>query len=166
MTYTAPYMDNIKAFLFDMDLLPAHNLLFDFEKEDRFNKLGETSLRAFSGRNVSRINKDIIYSKGLIDTISQISDIYSPYLTIDIQSYTDSLSASANLVCSFENADSIYYWNAVKVQFSQIPGKWTETKWTLNIPHIPAPNDVLKIYAYNLGDDEILFDDLRIVFYK
>jgi len=166
MTYTAPYMDNIKAFLFDMDLLPAHNLLFDFEKEDRFNKLGETSLRAFSGRNVSRINKDIIYSKGLIDTISQISDIYSPYLIIDIQSYTDSLSASANLVCSFENADSIYYWNAVKVQFSQIPGKWTETKWTLNIPHIPAPNDVLKIYAYNLGDDEILFDDLRIVFYK
>jgi hypothetical protein len=98
--------------------------------------------------------------------MSQIMDIYSHSLTISIRSCSDSLSASANLVCSCENSDSIYFWNAVKIQFSDPPGAWTETKWTLNISHIPAPNDILKIYAYNLGDDEILFDDLRIVFYK
>ena len=166
ITYTAPYMENVKAFLFDMDLHPAHSLLFDFEKEDRFNTLGEKSGRAFSGMYVSRVNKDTIYSKGLNDTISQIKDIYSPYLTISIRSCTDRLSASANLVCSCENPDSIYFWNAVRIQFSDPPGAWAETKWTLNIPHIPAPNDIMKIYAYNLGDDEILFDDLRIVFYK
>ena len=166
ITYTAPYMENVKAFLFDMDLHPAHSLMYDFEKDDRFNTLGEKSGRAFSGMYVSRVNKDTIYSKGLNDTISQIKDIYSPYLTISIRSCTDRLSASANLVCSCENPDSIYFWNAVKIQFSDPPGAWAETSWTLNIPHIPASNDILKIYAYNLGDDEILFDDLRIVFYK
>lgn len=166
MTYSAPYLENVKAFLFEMDLHPAHSLLFDFEENDRFNKLGEKSWRAYSGKYVSRINRDTIYGKGFIDTISQIRDIYSHYFTISIQSCSDSLSASANLVCSFENTDSLYFWQAIKIQFSDPPGTWTETKWNLNIPHIPAPNDIMKIYAYNLGDDEILFDDLRIVFYK
>lgn len=166
VTYTAPYMENIKAYLFDLDLRPAHTLIFDFEKDDRFNKLGEKSSRALSGNHVSRINKDTIYSKGLTDTLSNIMDIYSHYFTISIRSLSDSLSASANLVCSFEKPDSIYFWNAVMIKFSDSPGKWTEINWTLNIPHIPESNDILKIYAYNLGDDEILFDDLVIEFYK
>jgi mannosyltransferase len=166
INFTAPYLMNIKAFVFDMDLRPAASLLFDFEKNDRFNKLGEKSGQAFSGKYISRVNKDNIYSKGLVDTISQMTDIYTPYLTISIQSCSDSLSASANLVCSFENSDSIYFWNAVKIQFSDPPGAWTKTNWTLSISHIPASDDILKIYAYNLGDDEILFDDLRIIFFK
>lgn len=165
ITYIAPYLMNIKAFAFDI-VHPAHSLMFDFEKDDRFNKLGEKSWRAFSGKCVSRINKDTIYSKGLNDTLSQIMDIYSKYISISIRSCSDSLSASANLVCSFENSDSIYYWNAIKIQFSDPPGAWTETKWILKIPHIPAPTDILKIYAYNLGDDEILFNDLMIIFCK
>jgi hypothetical protein len=95
-----------------------------------------------------------------------MADIYSHYFTISIRSLTDSLSAAANLVCSFEKKDSIYFWNAVKIQFSESPGTWSETNWTLNIAHVPDPADIIKIYAYNLGDDEILFDDLVIVFYK
>lgn len=166
ITFTGPYLMNIKAFVFDSDLRPADSLMFDFEKDDRFNMLGQKSRRAYSGNYVSRINKDTIYSKGLNDTISQIMDIYSPYLTISIYSCSDRISASANLVCSLENRDSIYFWNGAKIQFSDPPGAWAETTLTLNIPHVSSSDDILKIYAYNLGDDEILFDDLRIVFYK
>jgi hypothetical protein len=166
ITYRAPYLMNVKAFVFDMDLRPADSLMFDFEMDDRFNKLGEQSNRAYSGMHVSRVNKDNIYSKGLSCAISEIKDIYTHYFTISVRSYSDSLTASANLVCSFQKPDSIYYWNAAKIQFSALPGVWTKTTWTLNIPDIPSQDDILKIYAYNLGDDEILFDDLHIVFYK
>jgi mannosyltransferase len=167
ISYTAPYMMNIKAFLYEiMNLHPADSLMFNFEKDDRFNILGEHSGQAYSGTHVSRVNKDTIYSKGLNVTLSQMNDIYSNYFTVSIKSYSKSSSASANLVCSFQKPDSIYYWNAAKIKFSDPPGTWTETSWTLNIPHIPSQDDIFKIYAYNLGDDEILFDDLQIVFYK
>lgn len=166
ITYTAPYMMNVKAYVFDMDLHPADSLLFDFENDVHFNIPGEKSSQAYSGNNVSRINKDTIYSKGLICHISEINHLYSHYFTISIMSYSDSSSAAANLVCSFQKPDSIYYWNAAKIQFSDPPGTWTKTKWTLNITHIPSQDDIFKIYAYNLGDDEILFDDLLLVFYK
>jgi hypothetical protein len=164
--YTAPYMLNVKAYVFDMDLQPADSVFINFENEVNFNKPGEISGNAYSGIHVSRINKDTIYSKGLICPISEINDLYSHYFRISIMSYSNSSSAAANLVCSFQKPDSIYYWNAAKIQFSDPPGTWTKTSWTLNIPHLPLQDDILKIYAYNLGDDEILFDDLLIVFYK
>lgn len=166
ITYTAPYLMNVKAYVFDMTHHLADSLLFDFENDSHFNKLGEKSKQAYSGIHVSRVNKDTLYSKGLICAISEIEDIYSNYFTISIRSYSDSLSATAGLVCSFEEPDSIYYWKSVKIEFSDLPGVWTKTSWTLKIPHVPLQDDILKIYAHNLGDDEILFDDLRIVFYK
>jgi hypothetical protein len=166
ITYTAPYLMNIKAYVFDMTFHHPDSLLLDFENDNHFNKLGEKSKQAYSGIHVSRINKDTLYSKGLICAISEIEDIYSNYFTISILSYSDSLSATAELVCSFEKPDSIYYWKSVKIESSDLPGVWTKTNWTLKIPHVPLQNDIFKIYAHNLGDDEILFDDLRIVFYK
>jgi hypothetical protein len=164
--YTAPYLMNVKAYLFDMNLHPADSLLFDFENDGPFNRLGESSGKAYSGAHVSRINKDTIYSKGLTCSISDLGNIYSHYFTISILSYSDSLSTNAELVCSYQKPDSIYYWNSTKIRFSDIPDHWIQTKWVLNIPHIPSPDDILKIYAYNLDDDEILLDDLKIVFYK
>jgi uncharacterized membrane protein len=75
ITYTAPYMLNVKAYLFDMDLQPTASLMFDFENDGLYNRLGQKSDKAFSGTHVSRINKDTIYSKGLICAFSEIDDI-------------------------------------------------------------------------------------------
>lgn len=166
VTCTAPYMMNVKAYLFDMNLRPADTLLFDFETDNRFNIQGESSARAYSGLHVSRTNKDTIYSKGLTCSISEIKDLYSHYITLSIRSLSDSLNTKAELVCSLENRDSIYFWNSIRIRFSDPPGTWTQNNWALDIPHTPSPDDIFKIYAHNLDDDEILFDDLRIIFYK
>jgi hypothetical protein len=166
VTYTAPYMMNVKAYLFDMNLRPSDTLLFDFEIDSRFDIQGELSARAYSGSHVSRTNKDTIYSKGLTCSISEIKDLYSHYITLSIRSLSDGLNPKAELVCSLENRDSIYYWNSIKIRFSDPRGTWSQTNWALNIPHTPSSDDVFKIYAHNLDDDEILFDDLSIVFYK
>jgi hypothetical protein len=166
VTFMAPYMMNVKAYLFDRSLLPVDTLLFDFETDSQFNIAGELSTRAYSGLHVSRTNKDAIYSKGLTCSTSEISGLYSHYFTISIKSLSDSLNSRAELVCSFENRDKIYYWNSIKIRFSDPPGLWTQTDWSLNILHTPSSDDIFKIYAHNLDDDEILFDDLRIIFYK
>ncbi len=166
VTSTAPYMMNVKAYLFDMDLRPADTLLFDFETDTRFNIQGESSGKAFSGLHVSGTNKGTIYSKGLTCSISEIKNLYSHYFNISIRSLSDSLNSKAELVCSFENRDSIYYWNSIRIKFSDPPGTWTQTDWAVNILHTPSSDDIFKIYAHNLDDDEILFDDLRIIFFK
>jgi hypothetical protein len=166
VTYTAPYMMNVKAYLFDMNLRPADTLLFDFETDSRFDIQGELSAMAYSGSHVSRTSKDNIYSKGLTCSISEIKDLYSHYITLSIKSLSNSLNSRAELVCSLENRDSIYYWNSIKIRFSDLPGTWTQTNWALNIPQTPSSDDIFKIYAHNLDDDEILFDDLSIIFYK
>ncbi|MFN4854390.1 MAG: hypothetical protein ACK5JC_08235 [Bacteroidota bacterium] len=124
--------------------------------------------------NDARSGKYCVYTDAKvpygIDYCMNVADLLpNPPKTIVVEGYGKTVSAGAKAayVISLENPQNqIQAYEAIDVKkFIKKPGEWSAFKLVLPLkPQLLDPNNLIKIYGWNFGQDAVMFDDLSIRF--
>jgi hypothetical protein len=141
----------------------------DFENESpewTSNSLYTPATGAHSGKQVTRINGKNAYSDGW--TLHQLDSICNKKnlaLKASFWKY-ENLGSVTNFVVSIDDqTGKNYFWAARDSKaFGATKEKWDKTRCTIPLPTIKSANDVIKIYIFNQGDQQVYIDDISLEF--
>lgn len=126
---------------------------------------------AISGKNVNFLDSIHPFSSGFMIRADRISNIPAKfYVEASLMVY-DSIPGASNMANLVFSMDSINfrenYWQ--KIHLNDIPvnpsGTWRKCKFSLTLPKILNPKEILKIYVWNTGKKVFMIDDFRLTFY-
>jgi len=116
-----------------------------------------------SGTTVSVIDSLHEYSLGLSKTIANISDKKLTQVKFSFWAYIKSDQAKATVVLSVDMNGKNNLWEGRPLKGAAL-NTWTQIEETYAIPDKLDPNNVVSIYVWNNSKEEILIDDLKMVF--
>lgn len=131
------------------------------------NTINITQGKAHSGVYFSKI--DTVNRFGLT-FVKQIKDLYTGKvgsLKASVWVSAKSLNSDCKLVVATTNANGqSTSWNGFNLkEIIKTPSEWVEAKLDVDISAI-NPEDVLAIYVWNTGKEEVYVDDFEIEFFE
>jgi len=116
-----------------------------------------------SGTTVSVIDSMHAYSLGLSKTIANISDQKLTQVKFIYWAFIKSDQAKASTVLSIDLNGKNNLWEGRSLKGATL-NTWTQIEETFAIPDKLDPSNVISLYIWNNSKEEILIDDLKIVF--
>lgn len=116
-----------------------------------------------SGMTSSVIDSVHAYSLGLSKTIANISDQKLTQVKFSYWVYVKSDQAKASAVISIDLNGKNNFWEGRPLKGAAL-NTWTQIEETFAIPDKLDPNNVIALYVWNNSKEEILVDDLKMVF--
>ena len=105
-----------------------------------------------------------LFSKTIQKSLRELSAKQSSEILITCKSLLMDLNSEAVLVASLHRNNQQYYWQGIKLKdYILKPATYTSTYLLLNLKAQKIqPDDVLKIYIWNLGQKAVYIKDLKI----
>ncbi len=141
---------------------------FIYENDTDFHEwINQQSVKsspiAHSGVSVSIIDSTHEYSLGLSKTIANISDQKLTQVKFIYWAFIKSDQAKASTVLSIDLNGKNNLWEGRSLKGATL-NTWTQIEETFAIPDKLDPSNVISLYIWNNSKEEILIDDLKIVF--
>lgn len=115
-----------------------------------------------SGSSVSIIDSVHQYSLGLSKTVENISDQKLTQVKVSYWAFVKSDLAKATTVISIDFNGKNLFWDGRPLKGTL--NKWVQMEETFAIPSSINKNNQISIYVWNNSKEEILIDDLKMVF--
>ena len=115
-----------------------------------------------SGVRVSCIDSTHEYSLGFSKTIANISDKKLKQVKLSYWVFITSDKAKATSVISIDFQGKNNYWDGRPVKGTL--NTWVQVEEIFKIPENTDSNNQLSLYVWNNSKEEILIDDINIVF--
>lgn len=157
-----------KKYLASEDSLyvPVMHRVFDFEKLPEEQSANRQTENPGSGRQSFRMGGDMVYSPGLDLKCSEIpvpGSFYRVKACVKVLSPVPFDQNTSYLVISLEGKKGSYAYKALDLsKCGFMKGIWNEASFSADLPDIRSGDDVLKVYIWHQGDEELSIDDLTI----
>jgi hypothetical protein len=131
--------------------------------------VGQTSItpiaNSHSGKSVSLIDSLNPYSLGLQKKIEDIAEGKFKTINFSYWIYLKSDSIKANTVLSIDYDGKNLNWEGrpLKGKVKEF-NKWVQINEKFTLPPTAEPDNTITLYVWNPSKEEVLIDDLRIVF--
>ena len=121
-----------------------------------------------SGIYSNRLDTVNRYGETLKLTFKEISEKLIKKVKVSYWVYLSDASSKGKLVLEINQPDKKnLLWTAKNIEeFAKTPGQWIEIKLEFSFPkkEFMLPQNSIKIYPWNLGNNQIYVDDVRIEF--
>lgn len=132
--------------------------------------IGQTSItevsNSHSGKSVSLIDSLNPYSLGLQKKIEDIAEGKFKTINFSYWVYLKSDSIKALTVLSIDYEGKNLNWEGLPLLKDKVKelNKWVQVNETFKMPSSAEPDHNITLYVWNPSKEEVLIDDLRIVF--
>lgn len=145
---------------------------FDFEyiKHDKLitniNTIEENSL-SYSGNKLSHISPNDVYGVGIKNKIRAFLPTGVKKLDIKFKAYffTEVKVMKLEYSVITPNDQSVVWYAYNLSEYSTITNQWIDVRLEFNTDNINDLGNIMVIYVWNPGHEEVLVDDLKITFY-
>ena len=139
-------------------------LTMDFESGSTDQqKLKLTRESAYSGKSSYKLSSTDEYGPGSSSLLSVINPANVFPMRIEASVYVFAKQKSAtnqvSLVISCEKEGKPYLYQTADLGTTVAPGKWTKLSTWVNMQECKSSSDIIKVYVWHRGKDEMLLDD-------
>ncbi len=158
---------NVSIYLFDAAANPLEmdDLVIDYESDTIQKEIIECDY-AHSGQKVTYISDKIEYSSTYEENLSGLADEGYSKISISGWVYFTDEQTNARFVVTIADADKTYFWEDMDIVKSGKTNNWNKVEISTEIPPNNNVDVILKVYIWNHGDTEVLFDDLTFSYQK
>jgi hypothetical protein len=140
----------------------------DFESIKGWTEVLLEKKPVHSGIYSNRLDTVNRYGETFKLTFKEISDRLLKKAKVSFWVFLPDAMSKAKLVMQIDQPDKKnLFWTAKNIEdFVKTPGQWTEVKFEFSFVNkdFLLPQNIIKIYSWNIGKDKIFIDDIRIEF--
>jgi hypothetical protein len=122
---------------------------------------------AYSGKFSFRMDAKTEYSPAFVIRVADVNNSKFDRIKVSLWAFSPDVITNMPIVISIENnKKGGYIWASSHIENFIEPKKWGQAFFNFEVPEILSPDDVLKIYIWNVGKNVIYIDDEIIGFYN
>lgn len=139
----------------------------EFEDEETRAAHGDaiSTLQKFGGEHAYKMDSVFIYSPGIKTEMPAINGVKGSWVRATCQVYPTATmwESPASLVVTFESMGKSFKYAAVGLDSMKVePNQWNEMRIECIIPNLRYSDDVLKVFVFNQGKNDLFVDDLKV----
>ncbi len=158
----------VSGTVFNSGYIPERNIDYDFEVPFEGENVEHYSQEnAHSGKFSFLLNNSVSYSPSVVKKVSEVIDSEFKLITISVWLNQMTNDNEVVLVTTIrDQTGKEYFWQGRSTEKGKFPkGKWVKHKAQFKLPFEKIkPDDVIGIYVWNKGGNEVYIDDLSIVY--
>jgi hypothetical protein len=125
------------------------------------------STNYFSGRYSLRMNPETEFGPTFEAAAGDAHLFEGGTVKVRAMIFTELESSQALIVFSLEQWDSpVYMWLASSVSNYAVPGEWSPVFFTIPVKELKSSRDILKVYIWNPGKENLYVDDIVIEVFR